>query len=101
MNKTYKFAVATAFAVAATMAGVAHASPIESSQDQRIVDEVKVAISQNADLKGDLLRIQAVGGVVYIRGSVDTDLEQLSIDEMVAKLPGVTQVVDSTSVNND
>ena len=46
------------------------------------------------------IRVQTLDKVVYLRGQVDTDVERLLAVSVAGNVRGVSDVVDSISVNN-
>lgn len=46
------------------------------------------------------IRVQTLDKVVYLRGVVDTDVERFQAVSVAAGVHGVSDVVDSISVNN-
>jgi osmotically-inducible protein OsmY len=64
--------------------------------DAKIAADVSAAFVHHAELQPpNLIDVQAINGVVYLYGLVDTDY-QLQMAEFVAhQVPGVTKVVNS------
>jgi osmotically-inducible protein OsmY len=64
--------------------------------DAKIAADVSAAFTHHAELQPpNLIDVQAINGVVYLYGLVDTDY-QLQMAELVAhQVPGVTKVVNS------
>ena len=64
--------------------------------DARIAADVNAAFTHHAELQPpNLIDVQAIDGVVYLYGLVDTDY-QLQMAEVVAhQVPGVTKVINS------
>ena len=64
--------------------------------DAKIAADVSAAFTHHAELQPpNLVDVQAVDGVVYLYGLVDTDY-QLQMAEAVAhRVPGVTKVINS------
>lgn len=64
--------------------------------DAKIAASVSDAFKKHAELQApNLIDVQAIDGVVYLYGLVDTDY-QLQMAELVAhQVPGVTKVVNS------
>jgi osmotically-inducible protein OsmY len=64
--------------------------------DAQIAASVSAAFAHHAELQPpNLIDVQAVDGVVYLYGLVDTDY-QLQMAEVVAhQVPGVTKVINS------
>jgi osmotically-inducible protein OsmY len=49
-------------------------------------------------LRGNLLHIQVLDGVVYVSGMVDSDFEHEQINALFKSVPGVKSVINTTGV---
>ena len=70
------------------------------SEDATITSQVKSAIAQNSALKADRVTVETRGGVVYLKGKVDTAMEQKELESVAMQTTGVKKVVNNTTVNN-
>jgi osmotically-inducible protein OsmY len=74
---------------------------VACSEDARLTARVLERFRDHPALQApDGLRVQTVGGVVYLRGLVDTDLERLTAVSIARAVPDVGGVVDSISIAN-
>jgi hyperosmotically inducible periplasmic protein len=60
--------------------------------DDRIVDQVRMRLVADADVKGGALDIQARNGVVTLVGRVDTDKARHRAERLARKVKGVKAV---------
>ena len=70
------------------------------TDDQKLETAVLARINQHAALKVDLIDVQVLDRVAYIRGLVDTELERREAEAVARATPGVTEVVNKLAVNN-
>lgn len=70
------------------------------SADRAISAEVGEQLAHYPVLSANNVRIQTLHRIVYLTGTVDTDLERLLAVSVAEDVQGVTRVVDSISVNN-
>jgi len=64
--------------------------------DAKIAADVSAAFTHHAELQPpNLVDVQAVDGVVYLYGLVDTDYQQQMAEAVAHRVPGVTKVVNS------
>ena len=70
------------------------------SGDATITANVQAQFARYPPLTANSVRIQTLNKVVYLTGQVDTDVERLLAVSLANDVDGVTQVVDSISVDN-
>jgi osmotically-inducible protein OsmY len=68
--------------------------------DAQVTSAVEGALSQHADIETWSIQVQTLDRVVYLYGTVDTDLEKNTIESLARETPGVTRVVNSISTRN-
>jgi len=68
--------------------------------DRAISSEVGSQFARYPSLSANTVRIQTLRRVVYLTGTVDTDVERLLAVSLAGDVQGVTRVVDSIVVNN-
>ena len=66
--------------------------------DIALAENVHHAIESRPALSGNQIRVRAVGGTVYLTGSVDTTMEAATAETIAQSVQGVQKVVNSTSV---
>lgn len=60
--------------------------------DDRLVDEVRMKLAVDPDVKGGALDVTAKDGVVTIKGRVDTDKGKARATKLAKKVKGVKEV---------
>jgi osmotically-inducible protein OsmY len=71
------------------------------SGDQRITADVETRFERHADLQApNLLEIQAINRVVYLHGTVSSDLQRTDAESVANEVQGVEKVVNSIAVAN-
>jgi osmotically-inducible protein OsmY len=69
--------------------------------DSTLAASVQTAFAEHAELQPpNLIRVQAVDGVVYLNGLVDTDFQLQMAESVAHQAPGVTRVINSIGLNN-
>lgn len=63
-----------------------------SSADDRILDQVRMRLATDADVKGGALDVTVVNGVVTIKGRVDTEKGHDRATKLAKKVKGVKEV---------
>ncbi len=97
MSRTTKLILALALSGGLASAGFAQEM---TSQDEAITSNVKMAIAQRPALKADRVTVETRGGVVYLKGFVDTNVEKKDIETLAMQTTGVKKVVNETTINN-
>ncbi len=69
-----------------------------SSPDDRISDQVRMKLATDPDVKGGALDVAVQGGVVTIKGRVDTDKGKSKATKLAKKVKGVKQVDNELQV---
>jgi len=77
-------------------ASVAFAAAPDQAGD--LATAVRTEIGKSEALRTDHLSVETVGGVVYVRGTVDTEVERASVRAAAAKAAGGAKVVDLTEI---
>jgi osmotically-inducible protein OsmY len=81
--------------------GFGKCDPENCTGDAKITADVRALIKEHRELGAPAaFRVQTINGIVYLYGTVDTDLEHQSIESMVSQLPNVKEVVNSVDVRN-
>lgn len=88
-------------ALAAIVGSVAVAqSAYAQSSDTQLAQEAKTLISTQPALKADGVYVDVVDGVAYVHGDVSSQIESNAAVTIVARVKGISRVVDSTSTDN-
>ena len=96
MNKSMKLG----FAVALTLLSAAKSFAATSDQAGNLTDAVQSEINKSAALRTDHLSVETVGGVVYVHGLVDTEVERSAVGAAAIKAAGGAHVVNMTEIVN-
>jgi hypothetical protein len=68
--------------------------------DAKIAAQVRTLFEQHPELEPpNLLTVQALDGVVYLYGVVDTDFERVMAESVALQAPGVARVVNSIGLS--
>lgn len=67
-------------------------SLVASSQDDRIVDQVRMKLADDPDVKGGGLDVSAHDGTVVLKGRVDTERGKRKAEHLAKKVKGVKDV---------
>ena len=83
-----------------TIAAQAPAAQAEkvSSEDDRIIDQVRMRLAGDADVKGGALDVSAKDGDVVIKGRVDTEKGKAKATKLAKKVKGVKSVDNELAV---
>ena len=74
------------------------AATIVSTQDDRILDQVRMRLAGDADVKGGALEVTVKDGAVMIKGRVDTEKGKNKATHLAKKVKGVKSVDNQLSV---
>ena len=66
--------------------------------DNLIIDEVRIKLSGDAEVKGGALEVDCKQGIVTISGTVETDRQKSKATKLAKKVKGVKQVVNNITV---
>jgi hypothetical protein len=72
-----------------------------SAPDDRIVDQVRMRLATDADVKGSALEVRAKNGVVTIKGTVDTPKAKKRAEQLTRKVKGVKDVINELVVRQE
>jgi osmotically-inducible protein OsmY len=90
--------------LAAVLAGCAsfgQCGPRDCSADAKISAEVRALLAQSPSLGGpNVIRVQTVHGVVYLRGLVSTPFQIAEAGSIAEQAAGVTDVQNLLSIDN-
>lgn len=87
-----KSITATALAALIAATPALAATPADNAANQ-----VHLLLAHSPALQADLLQVQIQDQTVYIRGTVDTEVEHRLIDQLISDI-GTVAVVNSTTV---
>ncbi len=73
-------------------------TPAASTEDDRIVDQVRMRLAGDADVKGGALDVTVKDGEVVIKGRVDTEKGKNKATHLAKKVKGVKSVDNQLSV---
>lgn len=63
-----------------------------TNPDDRISDQVRMKLATDPDVKGGALDVTVKGGVVVIKGRVDTDRAKAKASRLAKRIKGVKEV---------
>jgi osmotically-inducible protein OsmY len=72
--------------------------PLPSTEDDRIIDQVRMRLAGDADVKGGALEVTVKDGDVVIKGRVDTEKGKSKASKLAKKVKGVKSVDNELSV---
>ena len=72
--------------------------PPASTDDDRIIDQVRMRLAGDADVKGGALEVTVKDGDVVIKGRVDTEKGKSKASKLAKKVKGVKSVDNELSV---
>jgi hyperosmotically inducible protein len=91
-------AVCLLFAGALVQSALAGQKMPASTEDDRIIDQVRMRLAADADVKGGALEVTAKDGEVLIKGRVDTEKGKSKATKLAKKVKGVKSVDNELSV---
>jgi osmotically-inducible protein OsmY len=69
-----------------------------STEDDRIIDQVRMRLAGDADVKGGALEVSVKDGEVVIKGRVDTEKGKSKATKLAKKVKGVKSVDNELAV---
>jgi osmotically-inducible protein OsmY len=66
--------------------------------DDLIVDQVRIKLSADAEVKGGALTVESKQGVVTLGGSVESQRQKDKAGKLAKKIKGVKQVVNNIEI---
>jgi hyperosmotically inducible protein len=66
--------------------------------DDLIVDQVRIKLSADAEVKGGALGVDSKQGVVTLSGTVESDRQKSKAASLTKKIHGVKQVINNIDV---
>lgn len=70
-------------------------------EDAKMTADVRALIGQHTALQApNFVHVQTIDHVVYLSGTVDTDVERDLAEQVAYQAPGVTEVVNSITLSN-
>ena len=85
------------FLVAVLMGG-ACLGQAKATSDDAIVDQVRIRLAADPDVKGGAMQVDCKNGVVTIAGQADTSKSKDKATKLAKKVKGVKQVVNNLTV---
>ncbi len=85
---------------AACFSSVAAPQDKPSTNDDRIIDQVRMKLATDADVKGGDLDVQVKDGAVVLKGKVDTDRAKRKAETLAKKVKGVKSVDNELTVGS-
>jgi hyperosmotically inducible protein len=73
-------------------------APAVATEDDRIIDQVRMRLAGDADVKGGALDVSVKDGDVVIKGRVDTEKGKRKATHLAKKVKGVKSVDNQLSV---
>jgi osmotically-inducible protein OsmY len=80
------------FALAVLLSGTVLFAQKPASSDDRISDQVRMRLATDPDVKGGADDVTVAGGVVTIKGRVDTEKGKQKATKLAKKVKGVKDV---------
>ena len=71
---------------------------LQSSEDDRIYDQVRIRMVSDRDVKGGALKVEVKDGVVTVSGLVENEKARRKVEKLAKKVKGVKSVVNQTKV---
>ncbi len=71
---------------------------LQSSQDDRINDEVRLKLVRDPEVKGGAFTVDVKDGVVTIKGVVEKERARLKAEKLAKKVKGVKSIVNQIEV---
>jgi osmotically-inducible protein OsmY len=72
--------------------------PAASTEDDRIIDQVRMRLAGDADVKGGALEVTVKDGEVVIKGRVDSEKGKSKATKLSKKVKGVKSVDNELAV---
>ncbi|HTS25789.1 MAG TPA: BON domain-containing protein [Bryobacteraceae bacterium] len=66
--------------------------------DDYIVDQVRIKLSADAEVKGGALQVDCKAGVVTLSGTVETTRQKSKATTLAKKIKGVKQVINNIEI---
>ncbi|HPT26723.1 MAG TPA: BON domain-containing protein, partial [Bryobacteraceae bacterium] len=71
---------------------------MQTSEDDRIYDQVRLRLVRDPDVKGGALEVEVKDGVVTVKGAVKKESARLKVEKLAKKVKGVKSVVNQVEV---
>ena len=72
----------------------------ECRNDAKITADLKAKLKEHRELGGpNSVYVETRGGVVYLTGTVTTDLQRETAENVARQVPGVAQVINSIALS--
>lgn len=102
MSKAFNLALAAGFLTTATlMTPVAYADTAYPGGDQAETQAVQTAIEKDPALRIDQIRVQTLGGVVYLHGTVGSEATAERAEAIAQGVAHGGKVVDALGENSE
>ena len=66
--------------------------------DNLIIDQVRIKLSGDAEVKGGALLVESKQGVVTLTGTVETSRQKEKATKLAKKIKGVKQVINNIEI---
>jgi len=70
----------------------------QSSEDDRIYDQVRLRLVRDPDVKGGAMDVEVKDGVVTIKGTVKKESARHKVEKLAKKVKGVKSVINKVEV---
>ncbi len=87
-----------ALAALSLLAGICLAADKAPVNDNMIVDQVRIKLSGDPEVKGGALVVDSKEGVVTISGTVETNRQKDKATKLAKKVHGVKQVINNIEI---
>ncbi|GEM_PF-5975605 len=98
MSGYVKMGLAMALSSAVSLYSALPASAAETEQAGSLTAAVRTEIGKSAALRANHLSVETIGGVVYVRGVVDTETERAEVRAAAGKAAGGAKVINLTEL---
>ena len=72
----------------------------ECRNDAKITADLKARLKEHSELGGpNSVYVETRGGVVYLTGTVTTELQRETAENVARQVPGVVQIVNSIALS--
>jgi osmotically-inducible protein OsmY len=71
---------------------------LQTAEDDRIYDEVRIKLVRDSDVKGGAFTVEVKDGVVTIKGVVEKEKARVKAEKLARKVKGVKSVINQLQI---
>jgi osmotically-inducible protein OsmY len=71
---------------------------LQSADDDRIYDEVRIKLVRDSEVKGGAFTVEVKDGVVTIKGVVEKEKARIKAEKLAKKVKGVKSVINQLQI---